>query len=75
MAKRFTYGVFYPKISKGSLVGQRWGRTNNKAAAIAAAKKGGGEVWAMPYAHGDLTYDAPTFEMGSKKIFPSSTRR
>jgi len=69
MAKRFTYGVFILDKDGQMRRGGRWKRTNNKAFAIAMIKKHGGEVWAMPYAHGDQSYDAPTFKMGAKKIF------
>jgi len=67
--KRYTYGVFLLDKSGKLTRGGRWARTNNKADAIKVAKRHGGEVRAMPYAHGDLTYDAPTFRLGSTQIF------
>lgn len=67
MAKRFTYGVFLPKKPG---VPQRWSRTNNRADAIKSAKKNGGEVRAMPFGQGQMTVDAPTFKLLSKKIYP-----
>lgn len=67
MAQRFTYGVFLPKKPG---VPQRWARTNNRADAIKSAKKRGGEVRAMPFKSGQMTFDAPTFRTLSKRIYP-----
>ncbi len=67
MAKRFTYGVFLPKKPG---MAWRWARTNNKAQAIKLAKKHNGEVRAMGFGVGQDTFDATTFRLLSKKIYP-----
>ena len=64
MARKMTYAVRLPN--------GKWGRTNNKAEAIKAAKKhDGAVVYMKPYSPDTDVMDWPTFAVSGRKIYPA----